>query len=324
MAAVGAGAYEADQIRVPLRGQNQARVRIAFFIHHDEPVRRVVQNLGLRGDGRRPRSAEQKILEPVADLANGGFYQFRIALRFSLHPLQPIGLEDPGEVIADHFFEIDGVEPAADIDLVIELNDPAQQWLGVEALQQFVVLDNEGCQAHILIGVPDVDRNRAPVLQPFLHEPPLADGDIGLHGGAHRHFANNTGVMIEVHVVSEVAGRVVHHLQTDRILRSFADKLLPVLEALRNDTQIDVAEVAEHSASPFRAFGVGSGYGEAGWWWKCRAQFQNAEWRTGRTGASEGVRWRLSSSSASTRCAVPMKETRLAAICRRSESLMEA
>ena len=74
------------------------------------------------------------------------------------------------------------------------------------ALEHLVIFQDEGGQAHVLIRVPDVHRHRPPVLQPLLHQTPLPHGEVGLRGGAHRHFADHAGVMVEMYAVPYVFG----------------------------------------------------------------------------------------------------------------------
>ena len=70
---------------------------------------------------------------------------------------------------ADDFPEIPRIQAAADVNVVIELNDPSQQRVSVVTLEHLVIFQDEGCQAQVLIRVPDLHRHRPPVLQPLLH-----------------------------------------------------------------------------------------------------------------------------------------------------------
>jgi hypothetical protein len=54
-------------------------------------------------------------------------------------------------------------------------------------------------------------------------------------------------MVIEMDVVTLMAGRAVDHLKPDGVFGSFAHKLVPTREALRGDAQNDVVEGVSHA-----------------------------------------------------------------------------
>ncbi|MFN7994883.1 MAG: hypothetical protein U0Q18_14855 [Bryobacteraceae bacterium] len=101
----------------------------------------------------------------------------------------------------------------------------------MEPFEQFVVLQDERRQANVLVGIPYVNRHGASVRKPTLHQAALADRDVGLHRSAHRRLADYAGVMIEMNPVPPAPGRIVDHLQADRVLRRGPDEVLPILKS---------------------------------------------------------------------------------------------
>ena len=62
-------------------------------------------------------------------------------------------------------------------------------------------------------------------------------------------------MMVEVHVVAAVAGRVIDHLQPDGIFGNGRNEIVPTVEARGGHSQFDVLEVVGHVSAGKRAVG---------------------------------------------------------------------
>jgi hypothetical protein len=242
-----------------------------------------------------------------------------ITLCFSKYSLLAKGLENPCEVISDQFGKIDRIYSAADVNLVVKLNDPAEQGISVEAFEQLVVFEDKRSQTDVLVGIPYIDGNGTPVSQPLLHETALAYCDISLHGGAHGGLTDHTNMMVEVHIMPSVAWHIVDHFQPDRVFGRGFREMSPAIESCRGYAQFYMLEIILHHPLRRRTTRLIVPQGPTGFADNDRSAW--ARWPT--EDSAVAVRFRFRSSSAMNFCATSIKEVLLAAIAISSSSVMD-